>query len=129
MYPSDNQLKVHTLPVTFDNWLGLLEKAASERPLFQREGTVLHIGQVLGSFIGISLDEDEYYNQLFDYVHKHGLILLSGYSLDKKIDNAHFQSIQKIININKEQNLSINRFVAFLDGEKLLISSDRKSVV
>lgn len=124
MYPSVNQLKVHTLPVKFDNWLGLLEKAASERPLFQREGTVLHIGQVLGSFIGIPLDEDEYYNQLFDYVHKHGLDLLSGYSLDKKIDNAHFQSIQKIININKEQNLSINRFVAFLDGEKLLISAD-----
>ena len=103
MYPSINQLKVHTMPVTFDNWLNLLEKAASERPLFQKEGTALHIGQVLARFTGIPIDEDEYYNQLFEYVHKHGLILLSDESLDKTIDNAHFQSIQRVININKEQ--------------------------
>ncbi|HAQ06720.1 MAG TPA: hypothetical protein DCR24_04020 [Bacillus bacterium] len=128
MYPSINQLKVHTLPVTSDNWLSFLERAVSERPLFQKEGTTMHIGQVLARFIGIPLDEDEYYNQLFEYVHKHGLILLSDESLDKTIDNAHFQSIQRVININKEQNLSINRFVAFLDGEKLLISSDNTLV-
>jgi hypothetical protein len=123
MYPSVNQLKIHTLPVTNENWLSLSEKPASERPLFQKEGASLHIGQVLARFLGIPLDEDEYYNHLFDLVHNHGFILLSEDSLDKTIDNAQFQSIQKIININKEQNLSINRFVAFLDGEKLLISS------
>lgn len=128
MYPSINQLKIHTLPVTYDNWFGLLEKAANERPLFQKEGTAMHIGQVLARFIGIPLDEDEYYNQLYDYVHKHSIILLSEDSLDKTIDNAHFQSIQKIININKDQNLSINRFVAFLDGEKLLISAGNSLV-
>lgn len=124
MYPPINQLKIHTLPVVNDNWLTLLEKAASERPFFQREGTALHIGQVLASFTGIPLDEDEYYNQLYDYVHTHGLILISGDTLDKRIDNSQFQAIQKIIGINKEQNLSINRFVAFMDGEKLLLSAD-----
>lgn len=123
MYPSMNQLKIHTLPVTYDNWLSLIEKQAGERPLFNKEGTALHIGQVIARFLGIQLDEDEYYNQLFDYVHKNGLFLLSEATLDKTIDNAHFQSIQKLININKEQSLSINRFVAFLDGEKLIISS------
>lgn len=123
MYPSINQLQIHTLPVTSENWLSLFEKGANERPLYKKEGTALQIGQVLARFIGIPLDEDEYYNQLFDYVHHHGMILLSEDSLDKTIDNAHFQSIQKIININKEQNLSINRFVAFLDGEKLIISA------
>jgi hypothetical protein len=128
MYPSINQLQIHTLPVTYDNWLNLVEKEASERPLFRKEGTALHIGQVLARFIGIPLDEDEYYNQLFEYVQKHGLNLLSEDSLDKTIDNAHFQSIQKIININKEQNLSINRFVAFLDGEKLIISSSNSLI-
>jgi len=128
MYPSINQLQIHTLPVTYDNWLSLVEKEASERPLFRKEGTALHIGQVLARFIGIPLDEDEYYNQLFEYVQKHVLILLSEDSLNKTIDNAHFQSIQKIININKEQNLSINRFVAFLDGEKLIISSSNSLI-
>lgn len=128
MYPSINQLQIHTLPVTYDNWLSIVEKKASERQLFRKEGTALHIGQVLARFIGITLDEDEYYNQLFDYVQKHGFILLSEDSLDKTIDNAHFQSIQKIININKEQNLSINRFVAFLDGEKLIISSSNSLI-
>ncbi|RSD26290.1 YceG family protein [Mesobacillus subterraneus] len=123
MYPSINQIKIHTLPVTYDNWSVLLEKPTAERPLFQKEGNALHIGQVIARFVGIPLDEDEYYNRLYDYVHNQGLILLSDESLDKTIDNAHFQSIQKIININAEQSLSINRFVAFLDGEKLLISS------
>lgn len=123
MYPSMNQLKIHTLPVTYDNWLTLIEKPAGERPLFNKEGTALHIGQVIARFLGIQLDGDEYYNQLFDYVHQNGLILLSDATLDKTIDNAHFQSIQKLINIHKEQSLSINRFVAFLDGEKLIISS------
>lgn len=128
MYPSINQLQIHTLPITYENWLSLFEKEASLRPLYKKEGTALHIGRILARFIGIPHDEDEYYNQLFDYVHKHGLILLSEDSLDKTIDNAHFQSIQKIININKEQNLSINRFVAFLDGEKLIISSGNSLV-
>jgi hypothetical protein len=128
MYPSINQLKIHTLPVTNENWLSLIEKPASERPLFNKEGTALHIGQVIARFLGIQLDKDEYYNQLFDYVHQHKLILLSEDSLDKTIDNAHFQSIQKIININKEQSLSINRFVAFLDGDKLIISSGNSLV-
>lgn len=123
MYPSMNQLKIHTLPVTYDNWLTLIEKPAGERPLFKKEGTALHIGHVIARFLGIQPDEDEYYNQLFDYVHQNGLILLSEATLDKTIDNAHFQSIQKLINIHKEQRLSINRFVAFLDGEKLIITS------
>ncbi|MDP4164550.1 MAG: YceG family protein [Bacillota bacterium] len=39
------------------------------------------------------------------------------------MNNQHFQSIQKVINIHQEQKLSINRFVAFLDGEKLIVKS------
>ncbi|MCM2531902.1 YceG family protein [Neobacillus pocheonensis] len=52
------------------------------------------------------------------------LHLLSEESMDKSINNTHFQSIQKVLNINHEQKLSINRFTAFLDGEKLLLKSD-----
>ena len=51
---------------------------------------------------------------------KWNLHLLSEESLNKTINNQHFQSIQKVLNINQEQKLSINRFTAFLDGEQLL---------
>ena len=50
-------------------------------------------------------------------------MLLSDESLNKTIDNRHFQSIQKVMNIDQEQKLSINRFTAFLDGEQLLYKS------
>jgi hypothetical protein len=49
--------------------------------------------------------------------------LLSEESLNKSIDNQHFQAIQKVLNINHEQKLSINRFTAFLDGEQLLFKA------
>ena len=52
-----------------------------------------------------------------------GVQLISQDHLDKTIPNEQFQSIQKVLNINREQQLSINRFVAFLDGEQLLLKS------
>lgn len=90
------------------------------------ENGVIHIGQILAEFLGVPLDVDGYYNQLFDYVHSDELQLnlLSEETLNKTIDNHHFQSIQKVINIYNDQKLSINRFVAFLDGEQLLLKSE-----
>jgi hypothetical protein len=125
MYPSYNHLQVHNLSLSYENWLELLKKPISERPEFLMENGTIHIGQVLGKFFGIPLDEDEYYNQLFDYIHSPevNLHLLSEDSLDKKIKNEHFQSIQKVLNISSEQKLSINRFTAFLDGEQLLLKA------
>ncbi|WP_077213695.1 YceG family protein [Bacillus dakarensis] len=125
MNPSYNQLQTHILPLSQENWLKTLKKPSAERQHFQIDQGTLHIGQVVSLFLGIPIDEDEYYNQLYDYVHttEVGLKLLSEDTLDKKIDNEQFQSIQKVLNINREQNLSINRFVAFLDGEQLIIKS------
>ncbi|WML45012.1 YceG family protein [Neobacillus sp. PS3-40] len=123
MNPSYNQLQIHTLSLSYENWLGLMKKPISERPEFSLENGIFTIGQVLGKFFGVPLDVDEYYNQLFDYVNSPDLHLhlLSEDSLDKSINNHHFQSIQKVLNINNEQKLSINRFTAFLDGEQLLL--------
>lgn len=125
MYPPLNQLKVRQVPLTYENWLEYLKKPLPERPLFSIQQNTIEIGQVLGEFLGVPIDTDEYYNQLFDYVHSEEwkLHLLSEDSLDKSISNHYFQSIQKIININQEQKLSINRFTAFLDGEQLIIKS------
>jgi hypothetical protein len=126
MYPPLNQLNVHPVSLSYENWLNLLNKPLPERPNYSIDNGTIHIGQVLGVFLGIPVDTDEYYNRLFDYVNTEewGIQLLSEDSLDKTINNSHFQSIQKVINLNQEQKLSINRFTAFLDGEQLLLKSN-----
>ncbi len=125
MHPPLNQLIAHPVSLSYENWHALLNKPLPERPNYSLENGTIHIGQVLGKFLGIPIDTDNYYNQLFDYVNNEewNLHLLSEESLDKTINNTHFQSIQKVININREQKLSINRFTAFLDGEQLLLKS------
>ncbi|WP_066061259.1 YceG family protein [Neobacillus soli] len=125
MFPSYNQLNVRRVSLSYENWLGMLKRPISERPEFSLGNGIIQIGQVLGKFLGIPIDTDDYYNQLFDYVNTNewNLHLLSEESLDKSINNAHFQSIQKVLNINRDQKLSINRFTAFLDGEQLLLKS------
>ncbi|MEH7093373.1 YceG family protein [Neobacillus vireti] len=126
MYPTLNQLNVQAVSLSFENWQDMLKKILPERPNYSIENGTIQIGQVIGKFLGLPIDTDEYYNQLYDYVHNHtwNLGLLSEDSLDKTIDNAHFQAIQRVININNEQKLSINRFTAFLDGEQLLLKSN-----
>jgi hypothetical protein len=125
MHPSLNQLIAHPVSLSYENWHALLKKPLPERPDYSLENGKIHIGQVLGKFLGIPIATDTNYNQLFDYVNNEEwrLHLLSEESLDKTINNTHFQSIQKVININREQKLSINRFTAFLDGEQLLLKS------
>lgn len=125
MVQTYNQLNVQQVTISNENWLGLLKKPLSDRPEFLLENGIIHIGQIVGEFLGISVDSDEYYNQLFDYVHNPdlNLHLLSEDTLDRSISNLHFQAIQKVINIHDERHLSINRFTAFLDGEQLLLKS------
>ncbi|MDR4948309.1 YceG family protein [Neobacillus cucumis] len=125
MYPPLNQLNAHPLPLSVENWQGMLKKSLPERPNYSVENGVIQIGQVIGKILGLPIDTDEYYNQLFDFVHnpEWNLVLLSEENLDKTINNEHFQAIQRVINLNNEQKLSINRFTAFLDGEQLLLKS------
>ncbi|WP_051428216.1 YceG family protein [Bacillus sp. J33] len=125
MNPSYSQIKAHMLKVTYEDWLSQIKKPNDEREKFSKEQHTLHVGQIVARFLGVPLDEDDYYNRLLDLINTDnaGLMLLSEDHLDKTIDNQQFQAIQKVLNINKEQNLSINRFAAFLDGEQLLMKS------
>lgn len=120
-----NQMQPHIVPLSSDTWESMLKKSIAERPQYRKEQGTIHIGQVVARFLGVSIDEDEYYNQLYNYIYgeESALTLLSDDTLDKRIDNQHFQSIQRVLNINQEQKLSINRFVAFLDGEQLILKS------
>lgn len=113
------------LPLSTENWFDILLKPLKERPLHDTNNRNFTFGQAVVKLFGISLDEDEYYNQLFNWIYKDntGLHLLTDETLDRAIDNQHFQSIQKVFNRMQEQNLSINRFVAFLDGENVLLKS------
>ena len=123
MNTSYNQMTTHILPLSFENWFTTLQKRLPERPNFIIDGSILHIGQVTVEFLGIPIDKDEYYNQLYEYVHNGDIEihLLTEDNLNKTISNKQFQAIQKVLNIHRDQNLSINRFIAFLDGEQLLI--------
>jgi hypothetical protein len=120
-----NQMNVRRVTLSDENWQMFLKKPISERPEFSFEDGTITIGQIVGKFLGIPVDTDEYYNQLFDYVHsgEWKLNLLSEETLDKSIHNTQFQAIQKVMNIHRDQKLSINRFTAFLDGEQLLVKS------
>ncbi|GKU80893.1 YceG family protein [Niallia sp. NCCP-28] len=117
----DNQI----LPLSLENWQELLAMPLSERPLYKVDNESLSFGQVAVKLLGIPVDEDEYYNELFEWVYesKDPYILLSDDHLDRTMDNKYFQAIQKVLNLLIEQNLSVNRFVAFLDGENLLLKS------
>ena len=123
-------MMLHILPLSYETWLTILNKSIPERPQYRIEQGTVHIGQVAARFLGIPHDEDEYYNRLYDYVHQEipGIQLISQDHLDKTIHNEQFQSIQKVLNINREQQLSINRFVAFLDGEQLLLKSSNPAI-
>lgn len=120
MNPTNTKLIMHPVPVTYDDCLDMLNTSSSERPFYRKEGHYTHIGQVVASFIGIPLDEDAYYNQLYDYVHSHGLILLSDYSLKNSEVAYHIQPIQQISRLVKEQSISIKDFVSQIDEERLL---------
>jgi len=130
MYLPVNQLKIQPVPLSFENWLSMLKKPLPERPAYSIDNGAIQIGQVIGEFLGVPIDLDEYYNQLFDYATSAELNLqvLSEDSLDKSIQNTQFQAIQRVLNRNQEQHLSINRFAAFLDGEQLLLKSSIPSV-
>ncbi|KON90276.1 hypothetical protein AF332_12185 [Sporosarcina globispora] len=123
-------MKTHILKVTNENWSSQLTKPNHERERYREEQQTLHVGQIVARFLGVPLDEDEYYNRLFDLIHTENaeLLLLSDEHLDKSINNQQFQAIQKVLNINREQDLSINRFAAFLDGEQLLLKSSSPSL-
>ncbi|MGP7815975.1 YceG family protein [Niallia sp. 01092] len=127
--------KVHTinnqiLPLSLDNWYELLNRPIKDRPAYKEDNGNLTFGQVMVKLLGIPVDEDEYYNQIFEWIYQeeNSLILLTDETLNRVMDNKYFQAIQKVMNIFQDQNLSINRFIAFLDGENLLLKSSIPSV-
>lgn len=129
MHPVYNHIRPVILPVSLDNWLTILQKPIRERPNFKvSEGTVF-IGQVIVRFLGLPVDEDEYYDNLYELTQLKNLrlILLTKEILDKKIDDKVFQSIHKMININQKENISIDNLIENLDRENILLKTEDPS--
>lgn len=105
--------------VEHDQWKKILTQKLPERSPYEK-GTILHISQVSVRVLGTTYDETDYFIYLHELYENPKVHILSE-ELDKTIKQETFQAIQKILMINQqEKGLSVNRFVAFLDGEQLL---------
>lgn len=129
MHLTYKQIQSIILPVSLDNWLSTLQKSIPERSLFQVSGDTIHIGQVIVRFLGVPIDEDEYYNHLFELIHLNdvGLILLTKEILEIHSNNKPIPSIHKILQIDQKENLTFQRLVEYLDRENLLLKTENQA--
>lgn len=109
---------IHPAPLLFEGemWKELLKKPLQERVGYEN-GTELKYGQVVARFLGTFHDIDEYYNMLYDLSHDAEMdIFLLSEKLDKTIEREDFQFLQGVFHNVKENNLSLNRFIAHLES-------------
>ncbi|MEE4535403.1 YceG family protein [Bacillus velezensis] len=101
------------------DWETFLMRPLPERPGYERENG-LAFTRLAVRILGTPYDETEYYNKLFELSSHENIHVLSE-TLDKTIAPETFQALQHIHSVNqKEKGLSVSRFVAFLDGGRLL---------
>ncbi|WP_411788704.1 YceG family protein [Halobacillus rhizosphaerae] len=113
-----HDLTIHKAALENDQWKETLNKKLPERQNYGMEKS-LEFSALAGRIIGTTYDETDYLMTLHHLYQKESIHVLSE-SLNKQIPPETFQAVQKIIMINQEEKgLSTNRFVAFLDGEKL----------
>ncbi|RBW70993.1 YceG family protein [Bacillus taeanensis] len=115
-YQEIQPLVIKNVPI--EKWKEIISTNLPQREKYIGDNQTFFFSQFIGQILGTSEDEDEYYNELFELVHHENLqLILLSENLDKTIANDRFQSIQQVLLINqKEKGLSVNRFVAFLDG-------------
>ncbi|WP_026694415.1 YceG family protein [Peribacillus kribbensis] len=104
------------------DWTGILKTPVTAREAVAA-GDQSHYKQVAGVFLGVHPDKDEYLEFLYDLAHDPSLqIVLLSEQLDKQIETERFQAIQRILLILQNEKLSMNRFIAFMEGERLIPS-------
>lgn len=124
----DHQLSWTLMDITKENYQLAIAIPYSKRPTYQLSNQ-LEFCQVFGLIQGVHFHQEDYLNELFSLVHESKTVqLIGGDYLNKQIDNSYFQKIQRIFTIHQEQQLSVNRFVAFLDGEMLLPKCNQPSI-
>ena len=121
--------KINPILIEFkdEEWKQLIEKNRSDRDSHQSDGQNITFGQIAARFLGIPRDEDEYYSTLFQLSQKANVEVWNG-SLSKEIAPQRFQALQNVLQINQGDELSVNRFVAFLEGGQLIPSHEDASI-
>jgi len=118
---------VNLNPIRMKSWdsanVGSWLKNSLEDPAQVKvEGKSLTYPQLVCQYVGVSLDDDEYFSILHTHVNDSlgKLIILSG-ALNKQIEAEKLRAINQLFDMHrKEKGLSSNRMVAFLDGHSLL---------
>nr|WGD96485.1 YceG family protein [Bacillus subtilis] len=113
------ELTIHKALPADGDWKSLLFQPLPERDHYET-AQGLSFSRLAGQILGTPIDETNYYNELYELSVNDRITILSE-TLDKTIEPETFQKLQHIHSINqKEKGLSVSRFVAFLDGEKLI---------
>ncbi|MFJ7977210.1 YceG family protein [Peribacillus sp. JNUCC 23] len=112
---------------TEDEWKQLIEKKRSERDNHQSGEPFISLGQVAARFLGIPRDEDDYYLTLFT-LSQNPHVYVWNDRLNKENDPEKFQALQEVLQINQSEQLSVNRFIAFLEGRQLIPSHEDPSI-
>ena len=115
------QFNIKRLPIAVTNWEEMFNKPLTERDGYSFDENGFSYTQVAGMILGTPWDALTYReflcNLTFDRKDVH--VLTSG-GKDKQISNNQLQSIQRIMNFHRESNgLSVNRLIAFMEGESL----------
>lgn len=111
---------ITSMVVSETNWISEFQQPITQRENYKWTNEVLHYKQVVVKIMGIPYDETNYYRQLYDLSQLSMITILSEV-LDKTIPPKRFQALQKMYQLVQAQpQLSLNRFVAFLDAEYLL---------
>ncbi|MEK4027613.1 YceG family protein [Pseudobacillus sp. FSL P4-0506] len=109
-----------TMQVDYTNWANELAKPITDRSDYYQTEEDVQYSRVAARILGAAFDETEYLLSLYLLSQQPHVCVLSE-TLDKTMPNDRFQSIQKIYHvIQHEPGLSVNRFVAFLEGAELL---------
>ncbi|WP_199880594.1 YceG family protein [Bacillus massiliglaciei] len=106
-----------------EEWKKILEKDCTERDHYQITEQTFQFGRLAARFLGVPRDEDEYYLTLFHVASKPSIHRWNG-RLIKEFDSGKFQALQEVLMIHQNEQLSVNRFIAFLEGKQLIPSYD-----
>ncbi|MBM7690923.1 hypothetical protein JOC77_000326 [Peribacillus deserti] len=115
-----NFLSSQFIDIKQEGWVSILKTPVKSRTSFiVGEQTVY--SQAAGVFLGVHPDKDDYFEFLYELAHDPSLtIFILSEHLNKQIETVRFQAIQRILLILQNEKLSMNRFIAFMEGERLI---------
>ncbi|WP_409295669.1 YceG family protein [Peribacillus sp. SCS-26] len=103
-----------------EDWAGILRTPVDSRGT-PAAGEGDSSRQVAGVFLGVHPDPDDYLELLYELAHEFPVnVNILSENLNKQIEPEKFQAVQRILMILQNEKLSINRFIAFMEGEKLI---------